>query len=108
MLPYKTRDRELSEVGRQLGVRYLLDGSMRRSAAHFRITVDLIKVEQAETVWGEQYDITCGEFFDVQDTITRMIVGQLDPKLRIVEIERCSVSHRSSSMRMTAYCELLR
>jgi serine/threonine protein kinase/Tfp pilus assembly protein PilF len=85
---YTAQDTDARDIGRRLGVLYMLDGSVRKSALHLRVTVTLIKVESAEVIWAEQYNAPLDELFAMQAQITTTIVGHLDPKLRLAEIER--------------------
>jgi TolB-like protein/Tfp pilus assembly protein PilF len=88
-LVYAAEDRvDANAIGRQLDVRYIVDGSVRKSTAHLRVTIALFKVESAEVIWTEQYHAPLDDLFTIQDTITTTIVGHLDPKLRLAEIAR--------------------
>lgn len=76
------------EVGRRLGVRYILQGSLRRSANRPRISGQLIEAVSETCVWAERFDGILEDVFELQDQLTMSIVGALEPSLRRVEIER--------------------
>ncbi len=85
---YKGKAIDVRQAGRELGVRYLLEGSVRKSASRLRITVQLIEAETGAHVWADRYDGAVEDVFDLQDKITQNIVGILEPNLRRAEIER--------------------
>jgi adenylate cyclase len=85
---YKGRAVDIKQVGRELGVRYVLEGSVRRLANRIRITVQLIEVDNARHVWAEKYDRLVADIFEIQDEITRAIVGTLEPEIGAAERER--------------------
>ncbi len=76
------------ETGRRLGVRYSVEGTVRRGGDRVRIAVRLVDCEDAHAVWAESRIVELGNMFDVQDEIVREVVGRLDPKLMQAEIER--------------------
>jgi adenylate cyclase len=85
---YKGRPIDAKTVGRQLGVRYMLEGSVRRSGNHVRLTGQLIEAETARHVWADRYDGTLGDIFALQDAMTMSVIGAIEPTLRKAEIER--------------------
>lgn len=85
---YKGRTVEAKSVGRELGVRYLLQGSVRRSGSQVRVTGQLIETETAAHVWADRYEGTLGDIFALQDKMTMSIIGAVEPTLRKVEVER--------------------
>jgi adenylate cyclase len=85
---YKNRAIDVKQVGRELGVRYVLEGSVRRVADRIRITGQLIDALSGAHVWAERYDRTSNDIFALQDEITLSVVGAIQPSLRLAEIER--------------------
>jgi adenylate cyclase len=85
---YKGRARDARDVGRELGVAYLLEGSVQKIGNRLRIIVQLIETEAGAHVWSSRFDGTMDEFFDLEDRITEQVAGALQPSVRIAEIER--------------------
>ncbi|MGH6726899.1 MAG: adenylate/guanylate cyclase domain-containing protein [Pseudolabrys sp.] len=85
---YKSRAVDVKQVGRELGVRYVLEGSVRKAADRVRITGQLIDVATGAHVWAERYDRKSDDIFALQDEITLAVVGAIEPKLRLAEVER--------------------
>jgi adenylate cyclase len=85
---YKGKPIDVKAVGRNLGVRYVLQGSVRRSGNHVRVTARLIETETAANVWADKYDATLGDIFALQDELTMSVIGAVEPTLRKAEVER--------------------
>jgi TolB-like protein/DNA-binding winged helix-turn-helix (wHTH) protein/cytochrome c-type biogenesis protein CcmH/NrfG len=85
---YKGRNVDIRQIGRELGVRYVVEGSIRTASNRIRVTAQLIEAESGTHIWADRYDRALGEIFAVQDEITRRIVGAIEPSIRLVEIER--------------------
>ncbi|MBR0673391.1 TIR domain-containing protein [Neoroseomonas soli] len=85
---YKGRAVDARQVGRELGVRYILQGSVRKSGGRVRISGQLIEAETGHHLWADRFDGDLDAIFDLQDRITEAVVGLLDPSLRKAEIER--------------------
>jgi adenylate cyclase len=85
---YKSRAIDVKQVGRELGVRYLLEGSVRKSGNRVRVTAQLIDAANAAHVWAERYDRSLDDIFALQDELTMSVIGAVEPSLRKVEIER--------------------
>jgi TolB-like protein len=85
---YKGTAIDAKQVGRELGVRYLLEGSVRKSGNRVRITAQLIDAETGTHIWADQYDRALDDIFAVQDELTISVVGVIEPTLRKAEIER--------------------
>ena len=85
---YKGKSPDIRQVGRELGVRYVLEGSLRKLGPRVRITAQLIDASSAAHVWAERYDRPIGDIFELQDEITLNVVGAIEPSLRQAEIER--------------------
>ncbi|MFL5266554.1 MAG: BTAD domain-containing putative transcriptional regulator [Stellaceae bacterium] len=85
---YKGRAVDVRQVGRELGVRYLLEGSVRKAANRVRITGQLIEAASAAHLWADRFDGTPEDIFDLQDQVTESVVGALSPALEQAEIDR--------------------
>src|SRR4051812_40259078 len=85
---YKGRAVDPRQVGRELGVRYVLEGSVRRSGTRLRIMAQLVEAATGGHVWGERYDGELADIFDLQDRVTEAVVGAIEPTIRLSEIER--------------------
>jgi TolB-like protein/Flp pilus assembly protein TadD len=82
---YKHRAFGLKEVSRELGVRYVLEGSVRRAGKRVRISAQLVDAKTGGHVWAERYDRELGDIFAVQDEITRSVAGTIEPHLLAAE-----------------------
>ncbi len=85
---YKGKAIDAKEGGRQLGIRYVLEGSVRKSANRVRIGAQLIDASSGTHIWADRYDRALDDIFTVQDEITSSVVGVIEPTLRQAEIER--------------------
>jgi TolB-like protein/DNA-binding SARP family transcriptional activator/Tfp pilus assembly protein PilF len=85
---YKGRPVDVRQVGRELGVRYLLEGSVRKAANRVRITGQLIDTASAAHLWADRFDGTPEDIFDLQDQVTSSVVGAISPALEQAEIDR--------------------
>ena len=85
---YKGKSVDVRQVGRELGVRYVLEGSVRKSGNRVRITAQLIDASGGHHVWAERYDRALEDIFDVQDEITHSIIGAIAPGIVAAEIQR--------------------
>jgi TolB-like protein/Tfp pilus assembly protein PilF len=85
---YKGRAVDVRRVGHDLGVRYLLEGSVRKAANRVRITAQLIDAATASHLWADRFDGALQDIFDLQDQITASVVGAISPVLEQAEIER--------------------
>lgn len=74
---YKDRHVSVTEAGRDLGARYVVEGSVQKSGRRFRVTAQLTDVESGQQVWGDRYDGDLSDIFEVQDALTRRICGNL-------------------------------
>jgi adenylate cyclase len=102
---YKGRPVDVNQVGRELGVRYLLEGSVRKAAGRVRITAQLIEAESRKHIWAERYDRAIDDIFALQDDITISTVAAIEPSLRQAEIERAK---RKRPENLDAYDLVLR
>jgi adenylate cyclase len=87
-LPYRDRSADVRQIASELGVRYVLDGSVRRQVEKLRIAVDLIDAGQNRTIWAERYDGAVGELFEFQDRIAANVVATIEPRVYEAEAER--------------------
>jgi TolB-like protein len=85
---YRGKAVDLKRVARELGVRYLLQGSLRKDSNRVRISTQLIEAETGGHVWAERYDRPLDDIFALQDEITLSVVGAIEPSLRRAEFER--------------------
>jgi len=92
---YKGQAVDIKQVGRDLGVRYVLEGSIRKAGSRVRITGQLIDAMTGTHLWADRYDGGLEDIFDLQDQITSNVVGAIAPKLELAEIER--TKHKPTS-----------
>jgi TolB-like protein len=102
---YKGRTVDVKQVGRELGVRYVLEGSVRKSANRVRITGQLIDASTGAQLSSDRFDGEIEDIFDLQDRITATVVGAIAPKLEQAEIER---ARRKPTDNLDAYDYFLR
>jgi adenylate cyclase len=84
---YKGHATNARDIGKELGVAYLLEGSVQKVGNRLRIIVQLIETEGGAHVWSSRFDGAIDEFFDLEDRITEQVAGALQPSIRIAEIE---------------------
>ncbi len=82
---YKGKAVDVKQVGRELGVRYVLEGSVRKSGQRVRITGQLIDAASGNHIWAERYDSNLGDIFALQDEITASVTAAIEPKLLAAE-----------------------
>ena len=85
---YKGKSVDVKQAGRELGVRYVLEGSVRKAATRVRVTGQVIEAETGRHVWADRYDRTLDDVFTIQDELTMSVVAAIEPSLRQAEIER--------------------
>lgn len=85
---YKGRSVHLPDVGRELGVRYVLEGSIQQAGAMLRISVQLVEAATARAIWSERFSGTMDEIFDLQDRLTESVAAAVEPTLRSAEAIR--------------------
>ena len=93
---YKGRAVDVKEIGRELSVRYVLEGSIRKAGCKLRITGQLIDAASGAHLWADRYDGSLEDIFDLQDQVTSSVVGAIAPKLEFAEIERAKHKPTSS------------
>ena len=82
---YKGKSPDVRQVGRELGVRYVLDGSIRKSTNRIRVTGQLIDTLTGNHIWAERYDRVLEDIFAVQEEVTRAIVAAIEPQIEATE-----------------------
>src|SRR5205823_5077360 len=102
---YKGRSVDVKEVGTALGVRYVLEGSVRKAADRVRITGQLIDASNGAHLWADRFDGALDDIFDLQDQVTASVVGAIAPRLEQAEIERAK---RKPTESLDAYDYFLR
>src|SRR5207302_2445999 len=102
---YKGRAVDVKQVARELGVRYVLEGSVRKAGNRVRITGQLIDTASGAHIWADRFDGVLDDMFELQDQIASSVVGAIEPKLRTAEIERAS---RKPTERLDAWDLYLR
>ncbi|MEW9617898.1 winged helix-turn-helix domain-containing tetratricopeptide repeat protein [Shinella sp. S4-D37] len=102
---YRDRTVEVQDVGRELGVRYVLEGSVRRAANRVRITGQLIDAITGTHLWAERFEGTFDDLFALQDRVAESVVGAIAPQLERAEIERAK---RKPTESLDAYDYYLR
>ena len=85
---YKGKAVDIKQVGRELGVRYVLEGSVRKSGNRVRITGQLVDAATGTHIWADRYDSTLEDIFDLQDRVTMSVIGAIAPQLARAEIAR--------------------
>jgi len=102
---YKGRAVDVKQVGRELGVRYVLEGSVRRAANRVRITGQLVDTSTGAHLWADRFDGGLSDVFDLQDQVTESVVGAIAPAVEKAEIERAK---RKPTESLDAYALYLR
>jgi TolB-like protein/class 3 adenylate cyclase/Flp pilus assembly protein TadD len=102
---YKSKTVDIRQIAKELGVRYVLEGSVRRAANRLRITGQLVEGSTATHVWADKFEGTVEDVFDLQDRLTESIVGAIEPSVRWAEVER---ARRKRPERLDAYDLYLR
>jgi TolB-like protein/tetratricopeptide (TPR) repeat protein len=85
---YKGKAVDVRQVGRELGVRYVLEGSVRRAGNRLRFTGQLIDASSGAHIWADRFEGTTSDVFDLQDQFTASVVAAIEPRLQLAEIER--------------------
>jgi adenylate cyclase len=102
---YKGQNVRLQTVGEELGVHYVVEGSIRKAGNRIRVTVQLIEAATENHIWAERYDRELVDIFEIQDELTQAIVGALPARLEAADIERIK---RKPPQHMAAYDYVLR
>jgi adenylate cyclase len=102
---YKGKPVNVKQVAQELGVRYVLEGSVRKAGNRVRITGQLIDTTTGAHIWADRFDGALDDIFELQDRVASSVAGTIEPKLRQSEIERAS---RKPTANLTAYDLYLR
>jgi TolB-like protein/class 3 adenylate cyclase len=102
---YKGKSVDVKQVGRQLGVRYVLEGSVRKGGNRVRITAQLIEAETGAHLWADRFDGSLEDVFDLQDNVAINVAGVIEPALQAAEVRRSSARPTND---LTAYDLYLR
>jgi adenylate cyclase len=102
---YKGKPVDVKQVAQELGVRYVLEGSVRKAGNRVRITGQLIDTTTGAHIWADRFDGALDDIFELQDQVASSVAGAIEPKLRQSEIERAS---RKPTANLTAYDLYLR
>jgi adenylate cyclase len=93
---YKGKAVDIKQVGRELGVRYVLEGSVRKAGGRVRITGQLIEAATGHHVWADRFEGNLADVFELQDRVTESVVGAIEPSLRQAEIGRARAKSTAS------------
>ena len=102
---YKGKPVDVKQVARELGVRYVLEGSVRKASTRVRITGQLIDAATGAHIWADRFDGTLDDIFELQDQVASSVAGTIEPTLRKAEFERVS---RKPTASLDAYDLYLR
>jgi len=97
---YKGKAADAKQIARELRVRYLVEGSLRKAGNRVRISCQLVEAESGQHVWADRFDGTLEDSFDLQDRITASVIGSVGPVLRQAETER---ARRKPEVNLDAY-----
>ena len=95
----------MKRVGRELGVRYVLEGSLRKAANRIRVTGELVDAQSGAHLWADRFDGSLEDVFEFQDQVARSVAGVIEPTLQAAEIRRSAERPTSD---VTAYDLYLR
>ena len=95
---YKGKAVDLKQIGRELSVRYVLEGSVQRGGARMRVNVQLIDAETGNHLWAERFDKPLADLFDMQDEIVARLAGALNAELVVAEARRAEQAPNPNSM----------
>jgi len=101
----RSEKHEFRTIGGKLGVRYLVDGSVRRAGSNVRLNAQLIEASSGNHIWAGKFDGALDQIFELQDQITTSLIGMIAPKLRAAEVARASRKRADS---LDAYDLVLR
>src|SRR6201984_1069781 len=101
---FKGRPVDVKQVAQELGVRYVLEGSVRKAGNRVRITGQLIDTATGAHIWADRFDGALNDIFELQDQVASSVVGAIEPKLRQSEIERAMHKPTEALMLGTCIC----
>lgn len=97
---YKGKSIDVKQIGRELGVRYVREGSVRKAGSRVRITAQLIDTASGAHIWADRIDGALDDIFELQDQVASSVVGAIEPKLLLAEAERAT---RKPTEKLDAY-----
>jgi TolB-like protein len=98
---YKGQAVDVRQIGRELGVRYVLEGSVRKAGGRVRITAQLIEAETGTHLWADRFDGSLEDVLDLQDQVAISVAGVIEPALRAAEFQRAGTGFRRLRARMS-------
>jgi TolB-like protein len=104
---YKGRAVDVRQVGRELGVRYVVEGSVRKAGGRVRIACQLAEAETGRQLWSERFDAALDDIFELQDRVTEAVAGALEPSLLAAEIRRATAKPTGSLAAYDLYLRAL-
>ena len=102
---FKNQPKRAEEIGRELRVRYILEGAIQRAGSHIRVNAQLVDAETGHHIWAQRFDRDLTDVFEIQEEVIELIVGALAPKLTAVERTRAA---RRATEDISAYDAFLR
>jgi len=105
---YKGQVVDVKQIGRELGVRYVLEGSVRKAASRVRITAQLIDTDTGTHLWADRFDSSLTDVFDLQDKVASSVAGVIEPTLQEAEIRRSAERPTSDLTAYDLYLHALR
>jgi len=96
---YKGQAIDVKQVGRELGVRYVLEGSVRKGGNRVRITAQLIDALSGTNLWADRFDGSLEDVFEPQDQVAISVAGVIEPTLQAAEMRRSAADHRPRRLR---------
>src|SRR5438477_12934424 len=102
---YKGQSPDIKQVGRELGVRYVLEGSVRKAGSRVRIAAQLVEADTGTHLWADRFDGSLEDVFDLQDRVASSVSGVIEPALQAAETARAV---RRPTNDLTAYDLYLR
>ena len=97
---YKGKGADAKQLARELGVRYVVEGSLRKAGNRVRIGCQLVEAASGQHLWADRFDGTLEDSFELQDKITESVIGSVAPVLRVAEIERARRKPEAKSRRL--------
>ena len=104
---YKGKGADSKQLARELGVRYVVEGSLRKAGNRVRISCQLVEAASGQHLWAERFDGTLEDSFDLQDRMTESVIGSVGPVLRGAEIERARRKPEASQDAYDLFCRAL-
>ena len=86
-----------TEISERLGVRYLIEGTLQKAGTRLRVSVRLVEAQSGRQIWAHTFDGTADEIFEIQDQLARTVIGQIEPRMRQIEIRRSEEKHGNLS-----------